>query len=156
MTVLDRRDAVPGVNLVLLSNGSEIHLDDIATAAEGQAILDGLDGAILAIEDQLDRSDHVANPTWRRRAEGALKRKRRQRPALQQRIAALRKAERQASHPESDTSHKDARRKTFVKAAQEMLPPETFAELWNRAAEMAPSLFAADGSKPNGGLRNGS
>lgn len=80
---------IRGVNLVLLSSGGEIHIDDIVTAAEGQTILDDIDGAIIAIEDQLATDRGRSDPVWRSKAEKALRRKRRQRPALQQRIGDL-------------------------------------------------------------------
>ncbi|MFY9292724.1 MAG: hypothetical protein WAP03_18820 [Methylorubrum rhodinum] len=145
MSTSDRRDPVRGVNLVLLSDGREIHLDDIATAAQGQAILDGLDGAILTIEDQLAHAVPGADPSWRKRAEMALKRKRRQRPALQQRIGVLRRAERQAEQPQFEPGFpkRDGRRRAFIDAATELLPPETVTEIWARAAEQVPVAFAA-------------
>lgn len=147
MSTSDRRDSVRGVNLVLLSDGREIHVDDIATAAEGQAILDGLDGAILTIEDQIAHAGPGTDPSWRKRAEMALKRKRRQRPALQQRIGVLRRAERQAAQPQFEPGFgkRDGRRRAFIDAAEELLSPETFTEIWARAVERAPDVFADKG-----------
>ncbi len=135
---------VIGVNVIVLRDGRTAHLEDIADAAEGQAILDDLDGAILGIEDQLAFDDGRNGPAWRKRAEIALKKKRRQRPALQQRIAELRRAERQAAaHPPAGPGpdRRDARRKAFIDAAEEMLPRETFVEVWARAAEREPRVF---------------
>ncbi|APX83981.1 hypothetical protein BV511_04150 [Methylorubrum extorquens] len=137
---------IRGVNVVVLSNGQEVHFDDITTAAEGQTILDDLDGSILAIEDQITFDDGRGGPVWRKRAEMALKKKRRQRPSLQQRIGELRRAEKRAAQPEPITSHKDAKRKAFIEAAEEMLTPEVFTEVWARAAERQPAAFVvADG-----------
>ncbi|MBB2963770.1 hypothetical protein [Methylobacterium sp. R2-1] len=92
MAVLTERP-IRGVNVVILSDGREVHIDDVTTAAEGQTILDDLDGAILGIEDQLAFDDGRNGPLWRKRAETALKKKRRQRPGLQRRIGDLRRAE---------------------------------------------------------------
>lgn len=133
---------IRGVNVVILSSGREIHLDDIATAAEGQMILDDIDGAILAIEDQLATDRGRSDPAWRKKAEMALKKKRRQRPGLQQRIGELRRTEKQISRPFSATSHKDAQRKAFIGAARQLLSPEVFTEVWARAAERDPTAFA--------------
>jgi hypothetical protein len=136
---------IRGVNVVVLSDGREVHLDDITTAAEGQAIIDDLDGAILGIEDQLAFDDGRKGPVWRKRAETALKKKRRQRPGLQQRIGELRRAEKRAAQLEPVTSRKDAKRKAFVDAAEELLTPEVFTEVWARAAERMPVAFAEVG-----------
>lgn len=136
---------IRGVNVVILSDGREVHLDDISSAAEGQTIIDDLDGAILGIEDQLAYDDGRNGPIWRKRAEMALKKKRRQRPGLQQRIGELRRAERQAAaHPTAGPGpdRRDARRKAFIDAAEEMLTPEVFTEVWARAAERMPVAFA--------------
>jgi hypothetical protein len=137
---------IRGVNVIVLRDGREAHLDDITTAAEGQTILDDLDGSILGIEDQLAFDDGRNGPVWRKRAEMALKKKRRQRPGLQQRIGELRRAERQAAaHPPAGPGpdRRDARRKAFIDAAEELLPHETFIELWVRAAERAPFAFGS-------------
>ncbi|GAA0252272.1 hypothetical protein LNAOJCKE_4786 [Methylorubrum aminovorans] len=142
MSATSTERPIRGVNVVVLSDGREVHLDDITTAAEGQTILDDLDGAILGIEDQLAFDDGRNGPVWRKRAEMALKKKRRQRPGLQQRIGDLRRAEKRAAQPEPATSHKDAKRKAFIDAAEELLSPEVFTEVWTRAAERVPAAFA--------------
>ena len=132
-----------GVNVILRADGSEVRLDDIATADEGQRLLDEVDAAILSIEDQVEHYDG-GNDDWRRRAGLALKKKRRIRPALQRRIAELRRAERQAvvgTGPDKATFHKDARRKAFVVAAEQMLDRELFVEIWQRASENEPAVF---------------
>ncbi|MCP1544566.1 hypothetical protein [Methylorubrum extorquens] len=144
MAVLTERP-IRGVNVVVLSNGQEVHLDDITTSAEGQTILDDLDGAILGIEDQLAFDDGHNGPIWRKRAEMALKKKRRQRPGLQQRIGELRREEKRAAQHEPVTSRKDAKRKAFVDAAEELLSPEVFTKVWSRAAERMPVAFAEVG-----------
>lgn len=134
--------SVRDVNLVFLSNGETISIGDIVTSAEGQAILDDLDGAILKIEDDLANS---GDAEWRARAEMALKKKRRQRPALQQRIGDLRRSERQAAvHPPAGLgpNRRDIRRKAFINAAEQLLTPEVFTEVWARAAELEPVAFA--------------
>lgn len=133
--------SVRDVNLVFLSNGETISIGDIATASAGQAILDDLDGAILKIEDDLANS---GDSGWRARAEMALKKKRRQRPTLQQRIGELRRAERQAGAqllPAPGPERRDARRKAFINAAKELLSPEVFTEVWARAEEQDPAAF---------------
>lgn len=135
-----------GVNVVLRRDGSEIHLDDIETAAQGQAILDEIDAAILAIEDQVDNDDGRNGQDWRSRANTALKKKRRIRPALQKRIADLRRSERQAAalaQPVKDIRvGPEARRTAFINAAEELLDAEVFTEIWARAAERNPAAFA--------------
>lgn len=136
---------IRGVNVVVLSNGGEVHLDNIVTATEGQTILDDLDGAILGIEDQLAFDDGRNGPVWRKRAEMALKKKRRQRPGLQQRIGELRRSERQAASVSPaglGPERREARRRAFVNAAEELLSPEVFTEVWTRAAEREPAAFA--------------
>lgn len=141
-----------GVNVMVLRDGRTVALEDIATAAEGQAILDDLDGAILGIEDQIAFDEGCKGPDWRKRAEIALKVKRRQRPGLQQRIGELRRAENR-DEAEADRAriraaqiraaeHTDRKRGVFVKAAKELLSPEVFTEVWARAAELDPVAFA--------------
>ncbi|KQT17720.1 hypothetical protein ASG40_17005 [Methylobacterium sp. Leaf399] len=137
---------VRGVNVVLYSGG-ELHIDDIETAAQGQAILDEIDGAISTIEDQFAHGvTSEKDPSWRARAEIALKRKRRQRPRLQQRIGELRRAERQVLPPSgkhlADYERREARRRAFIDAAKQMLDAEMVTEIWARAAEQAPDAFA--------------
>ncbi|MCJ2033793.1 hypothetical protein MKK54_06155, partial [Methylobacterium sp. J-068] len=83
-----------GVTTILLQDGSEITLDAIETSTQGQAILAEIDEAILAIEGQFAFGRQTDDPSWRTRAEIALKRKRRSRPVLQERIGVLRRAER--------------------------------------------------------------
>ena len=146
MAVLTERP-IRGVNVVILSDGREVHLDDITTVAEGQTILDDLDVAILCIEDQLAFDDGRNGPIWRKRAEMALKKKRRQRPGLQQRIGELRRAEKQSVRSDPATSHKDAKRKAFIDAAEELLSPEILTEVWTRAAERKPSAFTGTNVK---------
>lgn len=139
---------VRGINMIVLSDGREIHLDLVATAAEGQAILDDVDQGIDAIERQLTSGTGPNDPDWRRRAELALKRKRRSRPRIQQRIGELRRAERQAAPlPSGTTSPADGKRKAFVKAAYEVLGHEVCTEVWARAQEMRPEIFT-DGQVP--------
>ncbi|AYO83685.1 hypothetical protein [Methylobacterium brachiatum] len=139
-----------GINTVLLSDGREVHLDDIATAAEGQTILDDLDTAIDKIELQVtDARDGISQncPDWRRRAETALKRKRRQRPRLQQRISELRRSERAASvGAAAEAVPGDVQRKAFVIAAADMLDHELVTEIWARAREIRPAAFV-EGSR---------
>lgn len=145
MSALPTERPIRGVNVMVLSDGREVRLEDIPTAAEGQTILDDLDGSILAIEDQITFDDGRGGPVWRKRAETALKRKRRQRPALQQRIGELRRAERlAAAHPPAGPGpdRRDARRKAFIDAAEELLPHEVFTEVWARAEERQPAAFA--------------
>ncbi|SFT11041.1 hypothetical protein [Methylobacterium sp. yr668] len=135
-----------GINTVLMSDGREVHLDDITTAAEGQTILDDLDAAIINIELQVDAARDGASPNdpeWRRRAETALKRKRRIRPRMQQRIGELRKAERLAQvQAAAKAVPGDVQRKAFVIAAADMLDDELVTEIWARAREIRPAAFA--------------
>ena len=139
-----------GINTVLMSDGREVHLDDIATAAEGQTILDDLDTAIISIEMQVDAARDGASPNdpeWRRRADTALKRKRRIRPRLQQRIGQLRRAERFAEvQAAAKALPGDVQRKAFVIAAADMLDRELVTEIWARAREIRPAAFA-EGSR---------
>lgn len=149
MTIIARPE-MRGINTVLLTDGREVHLDDIATAAEGQMILDDLDTAIDKIELQLtDARDGISqnDPDWRRRAETALKRKRRIRPRLQHRIGELRKAERAASvRAAAEAVPGDVQRKAFVIAAADMLDHELVTEIWARAREIRPAAFV-EGSR---------
>lgn len=136
---------VLGVNTVVRRDGSTVHLDDIETSSDGQILLDEIDEAILAIEDQLDRwNGGHSDPTWEDRARAALKKKRRIRPALQQRIGELRKAERLAAAPPPPMGI-GTRNKAFVTAAEELLDREVYTEIWVRAAEIKPEAFANQG-----------
>lgn len=141
---------VLGVTTILLRDGSEIHLDAIETSARGQAILAEIDEAILAIEGQIAFGRQTDDPSWRTRAEIALKRKRRSRPLLQERIGALRRAEKAAALGASQaqaSSKVDAKRQAFVLAAYELLGHETCTEVWTRAQERQPALFVEAGAQ---------
>lgn len=140
-----------GVTTILLRDGSEITLDAITSSAQGQAILAEIDEAILAIEGQIAFGRQTDDPSWRTRAEIALKRKRRSRPVLQERIGVLRRAERAAALGASQaqvSSKVDAKRQAFVQAAYELLGHEACTEVWARAQEKQPALFA-DGQGPS-------
>ncbi|MCJ2032618.1 hypothetical protein MKK54_00035, partial [Methylobacterium sp. J-068] len=91
------------------------------------------------------------DPSWRTRAEIALKRKRRSRPVLQERIGVLRRAERSMALGSSQAagySKIDAKRQAFVQAAYELLGHEACTEVWARAQQKQPALFA-DGKGPD-------
>jgi hypothetical protein len=139
------RSPMCSVNMILLSDGREIHLDDVATSAEGQAILDDVDAAIDRIEAQLDAPPFPGSgdPDWRRRAQVALKKKRRSRPRIQLRIADLRRAERQVPQQPAGAgqARRDVRRKAFIDAAEQLLEHDLFTEIWARAQEMRPEAF---------------
>jgi hypothetical protein len=140
-----------GVTTILLQDGSEITLDAIETSAQGQAILAEIDEAILAIEGQFAFGRQTDDPSWRTRAEIALKRKRRSRPVLQERIGVLRRAERSMALGSSQaavSSKVDAKRQAFVHAAYELLGHEACTEVWARAQQKQPALFA-DGKGPD-------
>lgn len=139
---------IRGVTTILLRDGTEIRVDAIETSAQGQAILAEIDGAILAIEDQIALGKETGDPSWRTRAEMALKRKRRSRPILQERIGVLRRAEKAAALGASQAeaaSKVDAKRQAFVHAAYELLGHETCVEVWALAQEKQPLLFADAG-----------
>lgn len=145
MTGPDHFRPTLGVNVILLRDGREIHLDDIETAAQGQAILDEIDEAIDGIEIQVEGRRAEVDPFWLQRASTALKRKRRQRPRLQQRIGELRRAEKAAGTRDAlgqVTSKVDAKRQAFIHAAYEMLGHETCVEVWAKAQEKQPGLFS--------------
>ena len=135
------------INTIVRANGTELQIEDIATAAEGQVILDEIDMSIDKIEMQVADAHLGASPNepdWRRRAEVALKRKRRSRPRLQQRIGELRRAEKRAQAVPAggpENSPKDGQRRAFVLAAEAMLEHELFTEIWSRAREMRPAAF---------------
>ncbi|GJE19542.1 hypothetical protein [Methylobacterium marchantiae] len=140
---------IRGVNTILLRDGSEIRLEDIQSSEQGRAILDEIDGAILAIEDQIALGFQSDDPSWKVRAEIALKRKRRSRPALQARIGELRRAEKALAIKDTHanaTSKVDAKRQAFVHAAYELLGHETCVEVWALAQEKQPALFTEGGS----------
>ena len=137
-----------GATTILRRDGSEITLDAITSSAQGQAILAEIDKAILAIEGQFAFGRQTDDPSWRTRAEIALKRKRRSRPVLQERIGILRRAERAAALGASQaqvSSKVDAKRQAFVQAAYELLGHEACTEVWARAQEKQPALFADQG-----------
>jgi len=139
---------IRGVTTILLQDGSEIRVDAIETSAQGRAILDEIDGAILAIEDQIAHGIGSDDPSWRVRAEMALKRKRRSRPVLQERIGVLRRAEKAAALGVSQAkvaTKVDAKRQAFIHAAYELLGHETCVEVWALAQEKQPLLFADAG-----------
>ncbi|XYD07453.1 hypothetical protein R1A27_20310 [Methylobacterium sp. NMS12] len=139
-----------GINTVVRPDGREVHIDDITTAAEGQVLLDELDVAIISIESQIAGAasgDRQRDPDWQRRVGVALKRKRRQRPRLQQRIGELRKTERQAEvRAVAQAAPGDGQRKAFVIAAADMLDHELVTEIWARAREMRPAAFDRGGA----------
>lgn len=140
------RETVGGVNAVRRSDGSLVRLDDIATAEEGRALLEEVDAGILAIEEQIENwTEQRHDPDWPRRAKTALKRKRRIRPALQQRIAELRRSEKLPATPTLRVGPKaeliERRRVAFINAAEAVLDRELFVEIWARAAEDMPEVF---------------
>lgn len=143
------REFVDAVRIVVLSDGRRIHLDDIETAEIGRSYLDDLDATIGSIEGQLVAADSGSeispDPNWRPRAELALKRKRRIRPRLQHRIGELTRAERQLRDgvkPNRDRPEALERRIAFIDAAEELLERDLFVEIWERAREKQPMLFA--------------
>lgn len=139
---------IRGVTTILLRDGTEIQLDAIETSAQGQSILAEIDEAILAIEGQFAFGRDTNDPSWRTRAEIALKRKRRSRPVLQERIGVLRRAEKAAALGASQaqaSTKVDAKRQAFVQAAYELLGHETCIEVWALAREKQPLLFADAG-----------
>jgi hypothetical protein len=140
------------ITTILLRDGSEIALDAIETSAQGQAILAEIDEAILAIEGQIAFGRQTDDPSWRTRAEIALKRKRRSRPVLQERIGALRRAERSLALGASQaavSSKVDAKRQAFVHSAYELLGHEACTEVWAHAQQKQPGLFADDQKGPD-------
>ncbi|ACL56957.1 hypothetical protein [Methylobacterium nodulans] len=137
---------VRGITVLLLGDGTEIHVDDIATAEQGRSLLDRLDQEIASIEDQISAAvlRGSADPSWRRRAEIALKRKRRIRPRLQERIDELRRAEqavRAEANRVADRAAIDGQRRAVMIAARELLGHEIMTEIWARAAELRPACF---------------
>lgn len=137
------------VNIIRFRDGTEIRIDDIATPEQGRIILDDVDASILAIEDQIEHMDLSTqnDVDWKRRAERALKVKRRSRPRLQAHIGLLMREEKARQHKDTMAQGSvvvDAKRKMFVRAAYDMLGHEACTEVWVRAAEMAPDVF------PNG------
>ncbi|SFH04815.1 hypothetical protein [Methylobacterium gossipiicola] len=144
--ILHPRD-IPAVTSILLRDGREVRIDDITTAEQGRLVLAELDGTILAIEDQIAHSDQTTPEAqdWRVRAERALKVKRRSRPTLQARIGTLGRAEKAAAHAAvlgQKAVQVDAKRQAFVHAAYEMVGHEVCTEIWARAAELKPEVFA--------------
>ncbi|MFE1601578.1 hypothetical protein [Methylobacterium sp. ID0610] len=137
---------IPGTGILFANDRTSVHVDDVATVEQGRALLDRLDGEILSIEGQLSaaqlRGD--ADPAWRRRAELALKHKRRIRPRLQERIGALRRAEQEAraeANRVADRAQINGQRRAFMVAARELLGHEIMTEIWARAAEIRPDAF---------------
>jgi len=146
---IEPRDFI-GINVIRFRDGREIRIEDIETADQGRLILTEVDATILAIEDQIDHIDLSTHNgrDWKKRAERALKVKRRSRPTLQARIGELARAEKaraiRATHAK-DASKVDAKRRVFIQAAYEVLGHQTCNEIWARAEEKEPTLFAGDG-----------
>lgn len=148
-----RQDADPqdrpfrGVNVAILDDGREVHVDDIATNAEGRAIIDEIEAATILIATQLE-FDTERDDAWRKRATLALRRKRAVLSRLQQRVAELRRAEKAAAvganaHPAVGKA--DAKRFAFIEAAHEHLGVDTCIKIWALAKGKQPALFADDG-----------
>ncbi|KQP83326.1 hypothetical protein [Methylobacterium sp. Leaf117] len=136
-----------GINVIRFRDGREIRIDDIGTAEQGRLILTEVDATILAIEDQIDRVDLSTcnGPAWKKRAERALKVKRRQRPTIQARIGELGRAERGTvtlAVREAEMRKVDDKRRAFIRAAYASLGHEACIEIWARAEEREPSVFA--------------
>lgn len=146
---IEARDFV-GINVIRFRDGRQIRIEDIETAELGRIILREVDATILAIEDQIDHIDlstHIGRE-WKKRAERALKVKRRSRPNIQARIgelARVEKAAEAASVRGAKAVQVDGKRRAFVSAAYELLGHEVCTEVWARAAEMTPDAFP-DGS----------
>lgn len=139
-----------GINVIRLRDGREFRVEDIATAEQGRLVLAEVDASILAIEDQIGNMDlDTANGRdWKKRAERALKVKRRSRPALQERIGFLARQEKAAVHADalySKAVQVDAKRQAFVAAAYELIGHEACTEVWVRAAELRPEAFRGGG-----------
>jgi len=142
-----------GINVIRLRDGREFRVEDIATAEQGRLILAEVDASILAIEDQIDHVDRTSQSgrDWLKRAERALKVKRRQRPAIQARTGELSRVEKAAAKAAAmgrEVVRVDAKRKAFVHAAYELLGHEACTEVWAHAQEKQPALFA-DGKRPD-------
>lgn len=138
--------AILGINLIRLRDGREFLVNDIATAEQGRLLLAEVDAAILGIEDQIEHADITTQNgrDWVKRAERALKVKRRSRPILQARIGELARAERgtagRLAH-EAQIRKADTKRRAFIQAAFELLGHEACTEIWTRAAELQPAAF---------------
>ena len=147
MSALDGQ-IMRGLNVVVRPDGREVHLDDIRTAAEGATLLDEMDASIIAIETQIasvEAGTWVRDPGWLPQATKIVRTKRCVRPKLQQRIAALKKAEKAAAAPPPPVqSPKNSRRQAFVLAAEELLDHELMVTVWERARELRPAAFAGE------------
>lgn len=141
------------VNMVEIHGGTFIRLEDIPSAAQARTIMDELDADILRVEDQTTSMEMLARngSDWRRRAERALRIKKRVRNALQERIGVLNRAERattaaaeRAARLGVKAEQVDAKRQAFVHAAYQMIGHEACTEIWARAAEINPTAFAGD------------
>lgn len=135
------------VNMVEIQDGIRIRLEDITSAAQGRTIMDELDADILSVEDQIASTGISTrdDPDWRRRAERALKIKKRVRNALQERLGVLNRAERAAEKAAAfgvKAVQVDAKRKAFVHAAYQLIGHEVCTEIWARAAELKPEAFS--------------
>lgn len=122
-------------------DGSTMLISDIDTVAAGEAALDELDRAIINIEEHVERGnrDRGTDQDWLIRAKTALKHRRRSRPILQERIAQLRRAEKDAARQAHDAKDADQRKTwldAFMKATRDELPGERFMSLCRRADEI--------------------
>lgn len=132
-----------GVNVAILDDGREIHVDDVTTSGEGRAIIDELESAAILIATQLE-FDLDRDDAWRKRATLALRRKRAVLSRLQQRVAGLRRVERAAAvgaNSQPVVGKADAKRHAFIEAALDLLGHEQCVEIWARAEERQPDLF---------------
>lgn len=140
-----------GVNVIRFRDGREIRVDDIETAEQGRLILTEVDATILAIEDQIEHVDLSTQNgrDWKKRAERALKVKRRQRPTLQARIGELGRAKKGTvtlAAREAEMRRVDDKRRAFIRAAYASLGHEACIEIWAHAQQREPTVFA-DGAQ---------
>lgn len=130
-------------------DGSEVTLAEIRTAAEGEALLEELDQAIIAIEEQIERAkSRKTDRDWLIRTKTAARHRRIMRPKLQERIADLRRTERAAEKAAAIEVEKaenarrtDGRRRAFILAAKDTLEPCVFDQIWKRARVISPDAF---------------
>ncbi|MDP4024432.1 hypothetical protein Q8W71_17545 [Methylobacterium sp. NEAU 140] len=138
----------PALDIILRADGTTIRPNQITSSAEAEAIQTELVQSIIEIEEQLEADGTGERPrdvSWRRRANAVLRRKKFHRQIVQRRIAELRKVERQIEQGEAEnlvTAPKNARRRAFIAAAEELLEPKMLGEIWKRAKAMRPAAFA--------------
>lgn len=138
------------MSFIVLRDGQQVEIADIATVAAGNDALACLDESIIAIEEQIERAaaEGDTGSDWLIKARTALKHRRRSRAPLQERIGHLRRSEKAAAHqavlaasaregvPSADTPRHILWQQAFVDAVRADVPEDQFQRFKRRADEI--------------------